>query len=83
MVWIPLLFIIVFNYVPMITGFSVAFKDYKPGLGIVGPLGWPEAFRTIFMTDDTMRALRNITDYRFHENRGKSDYTRDLRTPAE
>lgn len=49
MVWIPLLFIIVFNYVPMITGFSVAFKDYKPGLGIVGsPLGWPEAFPDYF-----------------------------------
>lgn len=60
MVWIPLLFIIVFNYVPMITGFSVAFKDYKPGLGIVGsPWVGLKHFRTIFMTDDTMRALRN------------------------
>lgn len=49
MVWIPLLFIIVFNYVPMITGFSVAFKDYKPGLGDRRiPLGWPEAFPDYF-----------------------------------
>lgn len=60
MIWVPLLFIIIFNYVPMFTGFSVAFKDYKPGLGIAGsPWVGLKHFETIFMTDDTMRALRN------------------------
>lgn len=60
MIWVPLLFIIVFNYIPMVTGFSVAFKDYKPGLGIVdSPWVGLKHFETIFKTDDTLRALRN------------------------
>lgn len=60
MIWIPLLFIIIFNYVPMFTGFSVAFKDYKPGLGIMdSPWVGLKHFETIFKTDDTIRALKN------------------------
>lgn len=60
MIWIPLVFILVFNYVPMFTGFSIAFKDYQPALGIAGS-EWVglKHFKTIFMTDDTLRALRN------------------------
>lgn len=60
MVWIPLLFIIIFNYIPMITGFSVAFKDYKPGFGIIdSPWVGLKHFQKIFSTADTIRALRN------------------------
>lgn len=60
MVWVPLLCIIIFNYIPMITGFSIAFKDYKPGLGIAGsPWVGLKHFEKMFITDDTMRALRN------------------------
>ena len=60
MIWIPLIFIIVFNIVPMITGFSVAFKDFKPGLGIAGsPWVGFKHFQKIFMMTDTLRALRN------------------------
>lgn len=60
MIWIPLLFIIIFNIVPMITGFSVAFKDFKPGLGIAAsPWVGLKHFQKIFMMTDTMRALRN------------------------
>ena len=60
MVWIPLLCIIIFNYIPMITGFSIAFKDYKPGLGIAdSPWVGLKHFEKMFITDDTLRALRN------------------------
>lgn len=60
MVWVPLLFIIIFNYVPMFTGFSIAFKDYKPGLGIAdSPWAGLKHFERMFITDDTLRALRN------------------------
>lgn len=60
MIWIPLLLILVFNYLPMATGFSIAFKEYKPGLGIEGsPWVGLDQFRKIFMTDETMRALKN------------------------
>ena len=60
MIWIPLLLILVFNYLPMVTGFSIAFKEYKPGLGIEGsPWVGLDQFKKIFMTDETMRALRN------------------------
>ena len=60
MVWIPLLCIILFNYIPMITGFSIAFKDYKPGLGIAdSPWVGLKHFEKMFITDDTLRALRN------------------------
>jgi len=60
MIWIPLLLIIVFNYYPMVSGFSIAFKDFKPGLGISGS-DWVglKHFRRIFATDESMRALRN------------------------
>ncbi|MDO4445020.1 MAG: ABC transporter permease subunit [Bacillota bacterium] len=60
MIWIPLIFIIVFNYIPMVTGFSVAFKDYKPGLGIAdSPWVGLKHFKNMFITDDTVRAIRN------------------------
>ena len=60
MVWIPLLCIIIFNYIPLITGFSIAFKDYKPGLGIAdSPWVGLKHFEKMFITDDTLRALRN------------------------
>jgi putative aldouronate transport system permease protein len=44
MIWIPLAFIIVFNYVP-IMGIVIAFKNFKPGFGILGsPMGGASAF---------------------------------------
>ena len=44
----------------MITGFSVAFKDYKPGFGIIdSPWVGLKHFQKIFSTADTIRALRN------------------------
>lgn len=60
MIWIPLLFILIFNYIPMFTGFSIAFKDYKPGLGIAGsPWVGLKHFHDMFITGDTLRALGN------------------------
>ncbi len=60
MIWVPLLFILIFNYVPMATGFSVAFKDYKPGLGIAdSPWVGLKHFKNMFLTADAVRALRN------------------------
>lgn len=60
MIWIPLILILIFNYLPMFTGFSIAFKEYKPGLGIAdSPWVGLSQFKKIFMTDETMRALRN------------------------
>ena len=60
MIWVPLLFILIFNYVPMATGFSVAFKDYKPGLGIAdSPWVGLKHFKYMFLTADAVRALRN------------------------
>ncbi|MBS5521758.1 MAG: sugar ABC transporter permease [Clostridiales bacterium] len=35
MLLLPMLFVFVFNYIPM-GGIILAFKDYKPGLGIIG-----------------------------------------------
>ena len=59
MVWIPLLFLLIFNYGPMF-GIVIAFKNYKPGLGIFGsPWVGLQYFQRIFLMDDTMRALRN------------------------
>jgi len=60
MVWIPLIFILVFNYYPMISGFQIAFKDYKPGLGISGS-SWVGLahFKEMFQTQDVIRAFRN------------------------
>lgn len=60
MVWIPLLLLLIFNYAPMFIGSSVAFKDYKPGLGIAGsPWVGFKHFQRIFSTNDTVRAIRN------------------------
>lgn len=60
MIWIPIIFILVFNYYPMISGFQIAFKDFKPGLGILGSewVGFKHFIR-IFSTDDAARAVRN------------------------
>ena len=60
MIWIPLIFIIIFHYYPMISGFSIAFKDYKPGLGIAGsPWVGFKHIQRMFMTADALRAIRN------------------------
>ena len=60
MILIPLLFILVFNIYPMISGFTIAFKDYKPGLGIWGS-DWVglKHFQRMFATSDATRAMRN------------------------
>jgi len=60
MIWIPLLFILIFNYYPMISGFQIAFEDFKPGLGISGSewVGFKH-FARIFATADAVRAVRN------------------------
>jgi len=59
LVWIPLIFVIIFNFIPM-GGIIIAFKNYKPGLGIFGS-SWVglENFRRMFLTQDTLRAFRN------------------------
>jgi len=59
MIWVPLAFIIIFNYIP-IMGIIIAFKNFKPGLGIMGS-NWVGLmhFRRMFIMDDTLRAFRN------------------------
>lgn len=59
MVLVPVIMVVIFNILPM-AGTIIAFKDYKPGLGIMGSpwVGWAN-FQKIFMMPDTMRAIRN------------------------
>lgn len=60
MVMIPLVFLLIFNFYPMISGFQIAFKEYQPGLGVAGSkwVGFAQ-FREMFMTQDALRAFRN------------------------
>ena len=59
MILIPVIFIIVFNYGPML-GLVIAFKNFKPGLGIIdSPWVGLEYFRKMFLLDDTTRAIKN------------------------
>jgi len=60
MIWIPLIFLMIFNFYPMISGFQIAFKDYQPGLGITGSkwVGFAN-FKEMFLTQDAVRAFRN------------------------
>lgn len=59
MVLVPVIMVLIFNILPM-AGTIIAFKDYKPGLGILGsPWVGMANFRKIFMMPDTMRAIRN------------------------
>ena len=59
MVLIPLAYIIIFNYVP-IMGIIIAFKDFKPGLGIFGSK-WVglDQFKRLFLTNEATRAFVN------------------------
>jgi putative aldouronate transport system permease protein len=59
MILVPLVFIIIFNYAPM-AGIVIAFKNYKPGLGILGsPWVGLQNFQRMFLTHDMSRAFRN------------------------
>lgn len=60
MVMIPLVFLLIFNFYPMISGFQIAFKEYQPGLGVAGSkwVGFAQ-FKEMFMTADALRAFRN------------------------
>ena len=58
-----LIFMIVFNYGPMY-GIQLAFKDYKPALGIWGsPWAGLEHFQTMVNDPDFWRALKNTLIY--------------------
>ncbi|REK61210.1 MAG: protein lplB [Cohnella sp.] len=59
MVWPALLFLIVFNYVPM-AGIVMAFMDYKPWLGFTGsPWIGLDHFRALFERDDSIQVIWN------------------------
>lgn len=59
MILIPLVFIIIFNYIPM-GGIVIAFKNYKPGLGMLqSPWVGLLHFKRMFLTYDTLRAFGN------------------------
>jgi putative aldouronate transport system permease protein len=59
MALIPLVFVIIFNYVPMV-GIIIAFKDYKPMRGMFGSK-WVglENFRFLFSSRQLTQAIRN------------------------
>jgi putative aldouronate transport system permease protein len=59
MVWPSLLFLIVFNYVPML-GIVMAFQDYKPWLGMMGSawVGW-DNFNMLFERKDSIQVIWN------------------------
>ncbi len=59
LLFIPMLFIIVFKYLPM-AGLSIAFLDYKPIKGFIGSefIGL-DVFKQIFASKDFYKALKN------------------------
>jgi putative aldouronate transport system permease protein len=59
MIWPSLMFLIVFNYIPML-GVVMAFQDYKPWLGIMGSdwVGW-DNFRLLFERKDSVQVIWN------------------------
>lgn len=60
MLLIPLILILLFNYIPMVGGIIVAFKNFKPGLGFTdSPWVGIENFTRMFQTDESIRALYN------------------------
>lgn len=58
-----IMLLIIFNYLPMI-GTVIAFKDYKPMLGILGSK-WVglENFKFFFSSQDAVRTIRNTLVY--------------------
>src|SRR5690606_2001565 len=54
-----LLFLIVFNYVPML-GIVISFQDFKPWLGITGSpwVGW-DNFKLLFERQDSVQVIWN------------------------
>jgi putative aldouronate transport system permease protein len=59
MILIPLVFVLIFNYIPM-SGIVIAFKNYKPGLGIIeSPWVGLLHFKRMFLTNETIRAFGN------------------------
>ncbi len=58
-----IILLIIFNYLPMI-GTVIAFKDYKPMLGILGSK-WVglENFKFFFSSQDAVRTIRNTLAY--------------------
>lgn len=58
-----IMLLIIFNYLPMI-GTVIAFKDYKPMLGILGSK-WVglENFKFFFSSQDAVRTIRNTLAY--------------------
>lgn len=65
MLSIPLIFLLIFSYGPMY-GILIAFKDYSPGLGILGS-EWNnfEHFKRMFSDFTFIRALRNTLNISF------------------
>lgn len=59
MVWPSLIFLIIFNYIPM-GGIVMAFQDYKPWEGILGSQ-WVglEHFRYLFEREDSIQVIWN------------------------
>ena len=68
MLSIPLIFLLIFSYGPMY-GILIAFKDYSPGLGILGS-EWNnfEHFKRMFSDFTFIRALRNTLNISFWKN---------------
>lgn len=59
MLIIPLIFLIIFNYIPMY-GVIIAFKKFSPGLGIIGsPWNNFEHFKRMFTDFMFIRAFKN------------------------
>lgn len=57
------LLLLVFNYLPMF-GAIIAFKDYKPNIGIFqSPWAGLENFKYFFQSNDFLRILRNTVSY--------------------
>ncbi|WP_243095181.1 ABC transporter permease [Lachnotalea sp. AF33-28] len=59
MLFLPCLFLLIFNYLP-IAGIVMAFQDFHPGLGFLGSK-WVgmENFHTLCLLPDTWPAIRN------------------------